>query len=106
MVNIPALKKLILRFAFVGVSELEMENASLLEGYKELGELKKSIHNPNNYYQQELSKSIDERIALEDMNQQMHEELTLLKATVSEKIASLLLVVLLMIRLVGVRIVD
>ena len=41
MVNIPALKKLILRFAFVGVSELEMENASLLEGYKELGELKK-----------------------------------------------------------------
>ena len=41
MVNIPALKKLILRFAFVGVSELEMENASLLEGYKELGELKR-----------------------------------------------------------------
>ena len=30
MVNIPVLKKLILRFAFVGVSELEMENASLL----------------------------------------------------------------------------
>ena len=27
MVNIPALKKLILRFAFVDVSELEMENA-------------------------------------------------------------------------------
>ena len=73
---------------------------------EELGELKKSIHDPNNYYQQELSKSIDERIALEDMNQQMHEELTLLKATVSEKIASLLLIVLLMIRLVGVRIVD
>ena len=41
MVNIPVLKKLILRFAFVGVSELEMENASLLESYKELGELKK-----------------------------------------------------------------
>ena len=41
MVNIPALKKLILRFAFVGVSELEMENASLLESYKELGELKR-----------------------------------------------------------------
>ena len=41
MVNIPALKKLILRFAFVDVSELEMENASLLESYKELGELKR-----------------------------------------------------------------
>ena len=41
MVNIPVLKKLILRFAFVGVSELEMENASLLESYKELGELKR-----------------------------------------------------------------
>ena len=41
MVNIPVLKKLILRFAFVGVSELEMENASLLDGYKELGELKR-----------------------------------------------------------------
>ena len=41
MVNVPVLKKLILRFAFVGVSELEMENASLLEGYKELGELKR-----------------------------------------------------------------
>ena len=41
MVNIPVLKKLILRFAFVGVSELEMENASLLESYKELDELKR-----------------------------------------------------------------
>ena len=73
---------------------------------EELGELKKSIHDPNNYYQQELSKSIDEKIALEDMNQQMHEELTLLKAAFSEKIASLLVAMLLMIRLVGVRVID
>ena len=73
---------------------------------EELGELKKSIHDPNNYYQQELSKSIDEKIALEDMNQQMHEELTLLKAAFSEKIASLLVDMLLMIRLVGVRVID
>ena len=36
MVNIPMLKKLILRFAFVGVSELEMENASLLGKCEEL----------------------------------------------------------------------
>ena len=41
MVNIPALKKLILRFAFVGVSELEMENASLLENHETLGVIKR-----------------------------------------------------------------
>ena len=41
MVDIPALKKLILRFAFVDVSELEMENASLLENNEKLGVIKR-----------------------------------------------------------------
>ena len=41
MVDIPALKKLILRFAFVDVSELEMENASLLENHEKLGVIKR-----------------------------------------------------------------
>ena len=41
MVNIPALKKLILRFAFVDVGELRMENASLLENHEKLGVIKR-----------------------------------------------------------------
>ena len=41
MVDIPALKKLILRFAFVDVRELKMENASLLENHEKLGVIKR-----------------------------------------------------------------
>ena len=41
MVDIPALKKTILRLAFVDVSELEMENASLLENHEKLGVIKR-----------------------------------------------------------------
>ena len=41
MVDIPALKKTILRFAFVDVKELEMENASLLESHEKLGVIKR-----------------------------------------------------------------
>ena len=41
MVDIPALKKLILRFAFVDVGELRMENASLLENHEKLGVIKR-----------------------------------------------------------------
>ena len=41
MVDIPALKKTILRFAFVDVRELEMENASLLENHEKLGVIKR-----------------------------------------------------------------
>ena len=41
MVDIPALKETILRFAFVDVKELEMENASLMENHEKLGELKR-----------------------------------------------------------------
>ena len=39
--DIPALKKLILRFAFVDVGELRMENASLLENHEKLGVIKR-----------------------------------------------------------------
>ena len=42
MVDIPALKKLILRFAFVDVGELRMENASLLENHEKLGVIKRT----------------------------------------------------------------
>ena len=41
MVDIPALKKTILRFAFVDVKELKMENASLLENHEKLGVIKR-----------------------------------------------------------------
>ena len=41
MVEIPALKEMILRFAFVDVSELKMENASLLENHEKLGVIKR-----------------------------------------------------------------
>ena len=41
MVDIPALKETILRFAFVDVKELEMENASLLENHEKLGVIKR-----------------------------------------------------------------
>ena len=41
MVDIPALKKLILRFAFVDVGELRMENASMLENHEKLGVIKR-----------------------------------------------------------------
>ena len=41
MVDIPALKETILRFAFVDVSELTMENASLLENHEKLGVIKR-----------------------------------------------------------------
>ena len=41
MVNIPALKKLILRLAFVDVKKLEMGNASLLENHETLGVIKR-----------------------------------------------------------------
>ena len=41
MVEIPALKETILRFAFVDVKELEMENASLLENHEKLGVIKR-----------------------------------------------------------------
>ena len=37
MVDIPALKEMILRLAFVDVKELKMENASLLESHEKLG---------------------------------------------------------------------
>ena len=41
MVDIPALKEMILRLAFVDVKELEMENASLLENHEKLGVIKR-----------------------------------------------------------------
>ena len=41
MVDIPALKELILRLAFVDVKELKMENASLLEKNEKLSESKR-----------------------------------------------------------------
>ena len=41
MVDIPALKETILRFAFVDVKELRMENASLLENHEKLGVIKR-----------------------------------------------------------------
>ena len=41
MVDIPALKETILRFAFVDVKELEIENASLLENHEKLGVIKR-----------------------------------------------------------------
>ena len=41
MVDIPALKEMILRLAFVDVKELKMENASLLEKNEKLSESKK-----------------------------------------------------------------
>ena len=41
MVEIPALKETILRFAFVDVKELKMENASLLENHEKLGVIKR-----------------------------------------------------------------
>ena len=41
MVDIPALKEMVLRLAFVDVSELKMENASLLEKNEKLSESKR-----------------------------------------------------------------
>ena len=41
MVDIPALKETILRFAFVDVKELKMENASLLESHEKLRVIKR-----------------------------------------------------------------
>ena len=41
MVDIPALKETILRFAFVDVKELKMDNASLLENHEKLGVIKR-----------------------------------------------------------------
>ena len=41
MVDIPALKETILRFAFVDVKELKLENASLLENHEKLGVIKR-----------------------------------------------------------------
>ena len=38
LVNIPKLSVMVLRFAFVDVKEMEMENASLLEGYEAFSE--------------------------------------------------------------------
>ena len=39
LVNLPKLSVIVLRFAFVDVKELEMENASLLESHEVLGEV-------------------------------------------------------------------
>ena len=39
--DIPALKETILRFAFVDVKELKLENASLLENHEKLGVIKR-----------------------------------------------------------------
>ena len=39
LVNLPKLSVMVLRFAFVNVKELEMENASLLESHEVLGEM-------------------------------------------------------------------
>ena len=39
LVNLPKLSVMVLRFAFVDVKELEMENASLLESHEVLGEV-------------------------------------------------------------------
>ena len=39
LVNLPKLSVMVLRFAFVNVKELEMENASLLENHEVLGEM-------------------------------------------------------------------
>ena len=41
MVDIPALKEMVLRLAFVDVKELKMENASLLESHEKLGVIKR-----------------------------------------------------------------
>ena len=41
MVDIPALKEMILRLAFVDVKELKMENASMLENHEKLGVIKR-----------------------------------------------------------------
>ena len=39
LVNLPKLSVVVLRFAFLDVKELEMDNASLLESHEVLGEV-------------------------------------------------------------------
>ena len=66
MVDIPTLKKTILRFAFVDVKELEMENASLLENHEKLGVIKR--------------KQDEERLRLENEKKERREKGIVLNA--------------------------
>ena len=64
--TIPKLKKTILRFAFVSVSELKMENASMLENNDELSELKRRTD--------ELIKKREEKKRKEEEEKRKREE--------------------------------
>ena len=67
--NIPKLNVMVLRFAFVDVEELEMENASMLESHEVLGELMRRKRE-----EERIRKEEEERKQKEKQKQLMEEK--------------------------------
>ena len=75
LVNLPKLSVMILRFAFVDVKELEMENASLLESHEVLGEvMRKKREEERRREEEERRRREEEKRKEEERQKRLMEE--------------------------------
>ena len=76
LVNLPKLSVMVLRFAFVDVKEMEMENASLLESHEVLGEMMRKKREEERRKEEEERRRREEETRKEEEKQRrlMEEE--------------------------------
>ena len=75
LVNLPKLSVMVLRFAFVDVKELEMENASLLESHEVLGEvMRKKREEERRREEEERRRREEEKRREEERKKRLMEE--------------------------------
>lgn len=75
LVNLPKLSVMVLRFAFVDVKELEMENASLLESHEVLGEvMRKKREEERRRREEEKRRREEEKRREEERQRRLMEE--------------------------------
>ena len=75
LVNLPKLSVMVLRFAFVNVKELEMENASLLESHEVLGEvMRKKREEERRREEEERRRREEEKRKEEEKQRRLMEE--------------------------------
>ena len=75
LVNLPKLSVMVLRFAFVDVKELEMENASLLESHEVLGEvMRKKREEERRREEEEKRRREEEKRREEERQRRLMEE--------------------------------
>ena len=74
LVNLPKLSVMVLRFAFVDVKELEMENASLLESHEVLGEVMRKKREEERRREEEERKKREEEKRRREEEKRREEE--------------------------------